>query len=255
MAGCYTAGMITPDDIEAIERATLDAVPPPERIERGRWLLAFDPGTVGRAHSTVPLRHEAPEPGLVAEVEREYARRSLPPVWRVPRVPCFDALRDELSARGYRAAKPTGVHTAPVEAMAAAAAHEADVRTSDWPTAAWSAVFLGQGFDPVDGAHRVRLLGGAREAVYASSMAGTQVAAVGAACFGQGWCGVHGMRTLPSFRRQGHAAAILAAFARLARARGIGRAFLQVEQGNEPARAVYRRAGFAERWVYEYWKR
>ena len=43
--------------IEAIERATLDAMPP-QRLERwGDWLLPFDNGTVGRSHSAVPLRH------------------------------------------------------------------------------------------------------------------------------------------------------------------------------------------------------
>lgn len=253
MAGCYTARM-DHRDIEAIERATLDAVPPPEQIELRGWLLGFDPGTVGRAHSAVPLRHEAPDAGLVGAVEAEYARRALPPVWRIPCRPCFDGLRQQLARLGYRATKPTGVHSAEIRGIAAAAASSA-VQVSARPDAAWCAVFLGDGFDPVDGAHRVRLLTGARDAAYGSVTVGTQVAAVGAACFGHGWCGVHGMRTLPAFRRQGHAAAILAAFAREAQARGIGRAFLQVEQGNEPALAVYRRAGFSELWAYEYWKR
>jgi len=46
-------------DIEAIERATLAAVAP-ERIEAlSGWLLPLDPGTVGRAHSAVPLHHGA----------------------------------------------------------------------------------------------------------------------------------------------------------------------------------------------------
>jgi ribosomal protein S18 acetylase RimI-like enzyme len=66
---------------------------------------------------------------------------------------------------------------------------------------------------------------------------------------------VHGMRTLPAFRGRGCARSILAAFASEARRRDVARAFLQVEQGNEKAQALYRRAGLADAWSYEYWKR
>lgn len=36
------------DEIEAIEGATLAAVPPQRRVQWQRWLLAFGDGTVGR---------------------------------------------------------------------------------------------------------------------------------------------------------------------------------------------------------------
>ena len=45
-------------DIEAIERATLDAVPPEQTAVLDGWLLGLDRGTVGRAHSAVPLTHD-----------------------------------------------------------------------------------------------------------------------------------------------------------------------------------------------------
>jgi ribosomal protein S18 acetylase RimI-like enzyme len=48
---------------------------------------------------------------------------------------------------------------------------------------------------------------------------------------------------------------VLAGLAGEARARGIERAFLQVEEKNTPARALYRRAGFAPAWRYFYWSR
>ncbi|MBC7168334.1 GNAT family N-acetyltransferase, partial [Phenylobacterium sp.] len=37
--------------------------------------------------------------------------------------------------------------------------------------------------------------------------------------------------------------------------RGVARMFLQVEEGNAPARALYARAGFAPLWRYHYWRR
>src|SRR5688572_17123458 len=61
---------LLPADVESIERATLAAMPPSASEEHEGWLLAFDPGTVGRAHSAVPLRHEAPEIQRVAAIEQ-----------------------------------------------------------------------------------------------------------------------------------------------------------------------------------------
>ena len=123
------------------------------------------------------------------------------------------------------------------------------------PTAVWASVFLGEGFDPLDGANRVRLLGRAQGAVFASIAVRGQPVAAGAACISSGWAGVHGMRTAPSQRGRGLARRILGALAQQALARGITQAFLQVEEANEGAQSLYRRTGFAPGWTYAYWRR
>jgi GNAT superfamily N-acetyltransferase len=61
------------------------------------------------------------------------------------------------------------------------------------------------------------------------------------------------MRTAPAHRGKGLASAILAAMGRVAQARGVERVLLQVEEPN-PARAIYRRAGFSTIWRYRYWR-
>ncbi|MBC5766425.1 GNAT family N-acetyltransferase [Ramlibacter albus] len=243
-----------PADPESIELATLDAVPP-QATERLRdWVLAYDDGTVGRAHSAVPLRHDSCEPEVLQEIERRYASRGLEPMLRLARIPAFSPLRNELEQRGWRAQKPTAVEVATCESVAASGA-EIDVEFTDAPTARWSEVFLGEGFDPVDGASRLGILRRARSSVFATVTVEDKVAAVGSAGYSQGWCGIHGMRTAPAFRGRGFAGGIIAAFAREALSRGLTRAFLQVEQGNARARSIYARAGFGEAWVYEYWAR
>ncbi len=239
-------------DVQAIEHATLAAVPPRLAEECQGWLVALDPGTVGRAHSAAPLHHGAPSPGSVHAVEALYAREGLPPVFRLPAVPAFDGLRTQLAAAGYRGAKPTLVQLAAVHD---AAPGTREVRIDAWPDAGWEEVFLGEGFDPVDGACRLALLRRSRDAVFARIVRNGRTVAVGAACFSQGWCGLHGMRTAPTARRGGCASAIVAALLREARSRGIAQAFLQVEQGNAAAQSVYRRFGFETAWGYDYWKR
>lgn len=247
--------------IESIERATIAAVPPDTLETLPGWLLPLDPGTVGRAHSAVPLGHEAPALALIAEIKARYVAHGLPPVFRLPvEVPAFEAFGEALRERGYRSTQATLVMQGHTQRMAEggdSAAVQVDVR----PHADWARVYLGEGFDATDGAHRVRLLERATDAVYVSVRlpegepgAGT-VAAVGCACFAEGWAGVHGMRTRPMYRGRGYGRRILAAMGQAALARGIERAFLQVEIENQLARGLYARTGFEPLWTYAYWRR
>lgn len=241
------------EDVEAIERATFAAVPPDAAEQMDGWLLGLDHGTVGRAHSAVPLAHVAPAPDFWRYVEARYAAHGLAAVFRVPRVACFDGLRETLGARGYLLYQPTCVQVGDAASLARWA-DTAGVTLCDTIDDDWAAVFLGEGFDPVDGAHCVRLLRRARQAVHAGIRINGSIVAVGSGGFGEGWVGVHGMRTAQGFRGQGLASRILAALGAAAQTRGVARVFLQVDAAN-PACALYRRAGFSEAWVYEYWCR
>lgn len=63
--------------------------------------------------------------------------------------------------------------------------------------------------------------------------------AAGAAAFGHGWSSVHGMRTDQACRGRGLAGRVLAGLADAAMHRGMERSFLQVEDGNASALALY----------------
>ena len=78
MTGFCESSVVTSEDIEAIERATLAAVTPEALEEIAGWLLPFDSGTVGRARSAVPLAHTTPDPPSLHEIEARYAARGLP---------------------------------------------------------------------------------------------------------------------------------------------------------------------------------
>ncbi|TFZ08800.1 GNAT family N-acetyltransferase [Ramlibacter humi] len=239
-------------DVRSLELSTLAAVPPEELLERDGWLLAIDGGTVGRAHSAVPTRHDGAGIGA-AEIEREYASRGRRAVFRVPMLPAFDALRSDLASLGYRAEQPT-LTMAGTPAGLQSLPSPAEVELGSSPGEDWAQVFLGEGFDPVDGASRLGILKRGRQSVFAAVRDQGRVVAVGSAGLAHGWCGIHGMRTLPAWRGRGFAAAILSRLGDEAQARGIDRAFLQVEMRNT-AQRLYGRAGFQPVWVYEYWRR
>jgi GNAT superfamily N-acetyltransferase len=239
-----------PADVERLERNTVAAVAPPEALEIGGWLVPLDNGTIGRARSAVPLRHDL-GPDALGEIEAAYRDRDLKPAFRIADVPGLDAVRAELTRRGFAPEQPTIFKTGSIAQLAAFS--EASARILDKPDDPWAAVFLGEGFDPADGAHRVAALTRSPGAIYGAAGQGGATHAVGVMSFGVVWAGIHGMRTAPAHRGQGLAGAILAAMGREARARGVSHVFLQVEEPN-PARRIYRAAGFTPVWRYHYWR-
>ncbi|WP_256735186.1 hypothetical protein [Variovorax sp. dw_954] len=143
---------MTLEDTEAIERATLAAVAPRTVEELDGWLLPFDSGTVGRAKSAVPLRHAAPTDAaaLAQRIGQRYAAQGLRAAFRIADRACFDALREALQERGCQRGKPTVTQTGDLRAVFGLAPDApGDVDTA--PDAGWASVFLGEGFDPVDG--------------------------------------------------------------------------------------------------------
>jgi GNAT superfamily N-acetyltransferase len=245
---------VTADDIASIERATLAAVPPLVQEELEGWLLGLDAGTVGRAASAVPLRHAPAAPGMRARIEDRYRSHGLAPRFRLAQVAAFDGLRSDLRDSGYGPRDTTRVQAGSVAGLVALPVPQVDVDIGPTPDDRWSELFLGGGFDAVDAASRLGILRRAQHSLFASACIDGRVVAVGSACLSQGWCGLHAMRTAPAARGQGLARALLAALGREAAARGYERAMLQVEAGNEPALSLYRRAGFADAWSYEYWR-
>lgn len=246
-------------DVAAIERATLDAVPPQQLETIGGWLLGLDHGTVGRAHSAVPLQHSVAEEskgadqGTLAAIVARYRAFGTRPVWRVPDVPALRPVQQALQAMGFEGGRPTCVQTGTAAAMCQPQP-AADVVLATAPHDDWCAVFLGTGFDAVDGASRVEILRRAQHAVFAGIRVQGRMVAVGMGSYSQGWASVHGMRTAAGFRGQGLASRILDALGREALARRLPRVFLQVEEGNAGARSLYGQRGFAEAWTYRYWQ-
>jgi GNAT superfamily N-acetyltransferase len=239
-----------PVDIESLERSVVAAVAPAEAVEIGGWLVPLDPGPIGRSKSAVPLTHD-PDVAAMDEIVEAYRSRGLEPRFRLAEVAGLDAARAAAVRHGLTGFQPTVMKLA--DAAQVAAVSDAPARLLDRPDEAWTAVFMGEGFDPADAVPRVANLSRAPGALFGAAGAEGTTAAVGVATLAQGLGGVHGMRTAPAHRGQGYAAAILAAFGRALMARGVSRIVLQVEEPN-PARRIYRRAGFEQAWIYRYWR-
>lgn len=240
-------------DTEAIERATVAAVTPAEVDEVHGWLIAYDDGTVNRAKSAVPLRHDTPDVRVVADIRQRYLARGLAPMFRIPQLPQFAGVEAELARLGLHSRQPTGVHVARA-ADVVRAATGSDVQVTSAPDDEWAGVFLGEGFDAQDGASRVRTLTRASGSLFASVRDGGQTVAAGVLAIGHGWASIHGMRTALSHRGRGFATRILSALALQAQQHGFENIVLQVESANTTARRLYARCGFTHAWTYAYWR-
>lgn len=245
--------MLTDHDIADLERATLDAVVPHALETLPGWLLPFDTSTIGRAKSAVPLSHQLQDADIVHTIADRYAVHGLSAAYRVADVSALANLHRELHSAGYRPEQATLVQIGSATRLLQVFG-TGNATLTQQPTAAWSDVYVAPGFDAVDGAHRVQALSRSPHVVYASLVDAQGPVAAGTASFSHGWASVHGMRTLERARGRGLAGCALAALAQQAVARGIDRVFLQVDESNAPALALYRRAGFQTAWRYHYWR-
>src|SRR6185312_6112281 len=97
-----------------------------------------------------------------------------------------------------------------------------------------------------------RLLTSAPWQAFGSIRAAGQTIAVGRVAAADGWAGLTAIETDPRYRRRGLGTAVTAALAAAAADHGVARLFLQVENGNAAARALYRGLGFADHHRYHY---
>jgi len=226
------------------------------------WVLRAAPAApFRRSNSVLPIRGDAH--GLderIALVEEFYRRRGLPVRYQLSPVVKPPELERALVARGYEVEATTLVQTADTGRVVAATAHAAalEVSVQDAVNEAWLAAHAdAHGADAADRsrlATQARLLArlGPRGAAAAAARPGNAAAGVGFVVPERGWAGVFGMGTHPTARRSGVATAILHALARRALTGGATQLYLQVEAGNEPALALYARAGFVTAYRYHY---
>jgi N-acetylglutamate synthase len=76
--------MVDAADIEAIERATLQAVAPEVVESLPGWLLPMDHGTVGRARCAVPLHHDGHDTAFLPAILDPTPQRVSSPAFASP---------------------------------------------------------------------------------------------------------------------------------------------------------------------------
>jgi hypothetical protein len=203
---------VTPGVIEAIERATLQAVRPDvvdTSIPAGccPWTAAPLVAPTVRYPSLtrkIPA-HRPHRPRNCPTLHSVTAPTGCPPVFRLPEDATW--LHDAARALGAERVAPTWVMTVPMSTLLQlrplAYAGNVHISVERLPDPAWQALVTGEGLDPVDGAHRVRLLSRAEQTLFVTARLGDDAVACGAASF---WprldgCAWHAHRSRPPWTR------------------------------------------------------
>jgi N-acetylglutamate synthase len=242
---------VTIDELEAVAAKGWRA---PEEARLGQWLLRAAGGFTGRGNSALA----AGDPGMplseaAASVCHWYARRGLPAMVAVPYpLGCPDDSPTDrfLDQQGWL------IRPNPAVVMTARAADVAQIGPTDevsldaQPDQAWLECYhyRGQKLPPV----ARRLLLSAPFQAFASIRRRCGTVAIGRVAVADGWGGLTAVEVHPAHRRAGLATAITAALAGAAAEHGAASLYLQVEDANQAARALYARSGFTEHHGYRY---
>jgi N-acetylglutamate synthase len=244
--------------IRDLEEAAAGGWRAPQESRLGCWLLRAGAGFTGRANSALATG----DPGMpladaVAEVRRWYGTRGLPAMIAVPYptggpdaspVDRFVAGRGWTVRPGAATVMTAAPHAVADRTVDAAVAVRIDLDAE--PDDQWMALyrFRGQPLPPVA---RQMLLSAPWQRFASVREAGRTIA-VGRVAVANGWAGITAVEVDPGHRRRGLGRAVTGALAAAAARRGAIGLYLQVEDDNAAARALYRQAGFADHHGYHY---
>jgi ribosomal protein S18 acetylase RimI-like enzyme len=250
-AGILIAMPVTIAELEAVAARGWRA---PEEAPLGGWLLRAAEGFTGRANSALAVG----DPGMpladaLTGVCDWYAARGLPPMIAVPHPlgrPGDSHLDRFLSHRrwGVRSGPAVVMTAATTEVARSGPAADAELRPE--PDQAWLGLYhyRGEKLPPI----ARRLLLSAPFQAFASVRRERGTVAIGRVAVAAGWGGLAAVEVHPGYRRTGLATAITAALAGAAAGQGAASLYLQVEEDNEAARALYARSGFTSHHRYHY---
>lgn len=246
--------MTTRVDPARIEEAGLNALQTQQQLFFDGWLLRVSPGKAKRARSVNPhFGSSLPLDAKIDHCETVYAARALPALFRMTpfaRPPGLDAA---LERRGYVVFDPTLVQVLSL-ARIPDISNRAGVELVAPPIAEFvDAVGVLRASPPEQRAAHLERLACTPLAMHAviARIDGRAVA-TGQVAIDQDLAGIYDMVTESASRGNGLATLIVNALLAWAAQRGAKHAFLQVNDDNAQALAVYRRFGFATAYEYHY---
>ena len=236
-----------------LEDAGLSSSQPPQQAIYDGWLLRYSPGKAKRARSVnaVGAGRISLDAKLVS-VEAFYRRAGLPCLYRITPYSQPAALDGALAAAGYIAREETRVMW--VEAAGAERPLTPPVTTHVVQSDEFAAVAGAlRGSSPIEAAAEAERI--TRSPLPSRSLVvrnATAAIACGQIVVDGDCAGVFNMVTAAEHRGAGLATAILRALLEHAAQAGARLAYLQVDAANLPARHIYRKFGFRDRYAYWY---
>ncbi|MEW1870270.1 GNAT family N-acetyltransferase [Streptomyces caelestis] len=240
---------------EELARVSARAWRPVESERLGEWELRAAEGFTRRANSVLPLGDPGvPLDDALTAVRAWYAARGLPAYAQTATGAegTQEPLCAELERRGWVREVTAELWVGPLAPVADLGGEPSGVVLSREADGAWLARYRRKGVSEV----ALRVLGSGPSVWFATVPgAGADAPAAIGRCVVDGrWAGFAAVEVDPARRRRGLATAVMAALARRALDEGASAAWLQVEDDNAGARALYDRMGFAAHHAYHHYR-
>jgi ribosomal protein S18 acetylase RimI-like enzyme len=238
-----------------VEEAGLNASAPPQQLLIDGWLVRFSPGKARRARSINAVASgRLPLADKLALCQRVFDEAGLPMLVRITPFSQPEGLDEQLARIGMRSFERTRVmvngqpqvlrsEPMPAGMTLTPIGHEAFAQTIGMLRG--SSIAQRQ-------AHGQRLVNSPVPFRAHVLKRDGEVVACGQYAQEGALVGLYDVFTAPSARGQGLARLLCGHLLAQAAARGATTAYLQVDGDNQPARAVYRRLGFADAYTYHY---
>jgi ribosomal protein S18 acetylase RimI-like enzyme len=247
--------MASESEISELELLASHCWPAREIIKYKGWIIHWDGGVTWRANSVLPNEWESSldVEQLVDYVIDLYREKGTPPAFKISPASKPTGLDDLLERKGFVQRMVTHVQTASVEEISCLSPKVpvdlfkvTDDSLDTLMHQSWRAreaiEVRREIIHRIEGDKRI-----ARVLMHGN------IAGVGLGVVEEDWLGLFSIRTLPEYQRKGVAWSISCALAMWAEDHEAKRVFLQVEDDNKPALALYARMGFST--MYTYWYR
>lgn len=247
--------MVLEREIADLELLASHCWPAREIVSYKGWIIHWDQGVTWRANSVLPNDWESnvDVEQVVDYVISLYKEKATPPAFKISPASKPKGLDRLLEKKGFQKRMVTYVQTAPINTISCLGPrvpvdlfkvtedsldtlmHRTEKRTL--------AIDVRREI-----IHRIR-----GEKNIARVLMHGNIAGVGLGVVEEDWLGLFSIRTMPEFQRQGVAWSVSCALAIWGEDLGATNAFLQVEEQNIPAIALYEKLGFKN--MYTYWYR
>ena len=240
--------------ITNIEELSLNAWAALQTVLYDGWIIRFANGYTKRANSVNPLYPSSKDVDeKIQFCENLYREKKLPVVFKMTPAVYPSNLDDTLSKSGYQKDSPTSVQTLDLEAISLQTPSETEIQ--DNLSDEWLGNFCTM--SAISDLHRETL----REILtsivphhcFASLNSDGRVIACGLGVLQSGCIGLFDIVTDKDFRSRGYGHKVVKSILAWGKQNKAKKAYLQVMLDNAPARHLYSKIGFMER--YQYWYR
>ena len=233
------------------ERRIVNAWPAVSTLVIGDWVIRFANGYSGRANAATPLKMSAElDEATLDLIAKLYRSDGLPPCIRLTPL-TGAATRDAVLARGYRLKDASFGLIAPLDALTPE--FEAELQIEAGPSAEWIAgVAARQSGNKTNADQLAAIVGKVRlPAAFATLLIAGEPVAYGMSVAERGMAEMGSIVVDPAHRGRGFGRRLVMNLMSWAKLQDCGQAYLQVDQTNAVAIALYGSLGFRQLYAYE----